>query len=123
MSEPRLTKLELEIMKIVWERGRATSRDVYEALRATRPLAYTTINTMMKILEQKQFLRKWQEERAFVYEPTRPKEAVVKSMVDDFVKRVFDGAATPLLLQLVKDRKLSEKELREIIRMAKEEPE
>jgi len=78
---------------------------------------------MMKILEQKQFLRKWQEERAFVYEPTRPKEAVVKSMVDDFVKRVFDGAATPLLLQLVKDRKLSEKELREIIRMAKEEPE
>ena len=44
-------------------------------------------------------------------------------MVDDFVQRVFNGAAAPLLLQLVKDRKLSEKELREIIRMAKEEPE
>lgn len=123
MNEQGLTKLELEIMKVVWELGRATSRDVYEALRSTRPLAYTTINTMMKILEQKQFLRKWQEERAYVYEPTRPKETVVKTMVDDFVQRVFDGAAGPLLLQLVKDGKLSEKELREIIRVAKEEPE
>jgi len=123
MNDQGLTKLELEIMKVVWELGRATSRDVYEALRSTRPLAYTTINTMMKILEQKQFLRKWQEERTYVYEPTRPKETVVKTMVDDFVQRVFDGAAAPLLLQLVKDGKLSEKELREIIRVAKEEPE
>lgn len=108
-------------MKVVWERERATVRDVYEALRERRQIAYTTVMTMMKILEQKQFLRRWQEDRAYVYEPTRPREAVVKTMVDDFVDRVFNGAATPLLLQLVKDGKLSEKELREIIRMAKEE--
>ncbi len=122
MNEQALTKLELEIMKVVWELGRATSREVYEALQKTRPLAYTTINTMLKILEQKQFLRKWQEERAYVYEPTQPKELVLRSMIDDFVQRVFNGAAAPLLVQLVRDRGLSEKELREIIRMAKEEP-
>ena len=107
-------------MKIVWGLTSATVRDVYEALRKHRQIAYTTVMTMMKILEKKKFLKKTQQERAFVYQPVRPKEQVIRSMVRDFVTRVFDGSAEPLLVHLVKDRHLSEKEVREITRMIQE---
>jgi BlaI family transcriptional regulator, penicillinase repressor len=120
MKSATLTKQELEIMKIVWNRKNATVRDVYEALREQRQIAYTTVMTMMKILEKKKFLKKTQQDRAFVYQPVRPKEQVIRSMVRDFVTRVFDGSAEPLLMHLVKDRHLSEKDVREITRLIRE---
>ena len=112
MKEQLLTKQELEIMKVVWERNQTTVRDVYEILRRERQIAYTTVMTMMKILEKKGFLRKWQEDRAYVYKAVRPKEQIIRNMVRDFVERVFDGAAQPLLAQLVKDKRISEKDLK-----------
>ena len=120
MRSATLTKQELEIMKIVWNRKSATVRDVYEALLQERQIAYTTVMTMMKILEKKKFLKKRQQDRAFVYQPVRPKDQVIRTMVQDFVTRVFDGSAEPLLVHLVKDRHLSEKEVREIARMIEE---
>jgi predicted transcriptional regulator len=117
---PTLTPQELEIMKVVWPLGQATVRDVYEALRARRQIAYTTVMTMMKILEDKGHLRKRQVERAYVYRPAQPEQRMMRSMVREFVDRVFDGSATPLLVQLVKDRRLTEKERREIARLLKE---
>ena len=120
MKISTLTKQELEIMKIVWNRNSATVRDVYEALREQRQIAYTTVMTMMKILEKKKFLKKTQQDRAFVYQPVRPKEQVIRTMVQDFVTRVFDGSAEPLLMHLVKDRHLSEKDVREITRLIRE---
>lgn len=120
MKSETLTKQELEIMKIVWNRKSATVRDVYEALLEQRQIAYTTVMTMMKILEKKKFLKKTQQERAFIYQPVRPKEQVIRTMVQDFVTRVFDGSAEPLLMHLVKDRHLSEKDVREITRMIRE---
>ena len=116
-KSPTLTEQELEIMKIVWAREVATVRDVYEALLERRKIAYTTVMTMMKILEQKKYLRKTQEERAYVYRPTKPKNQVIKGMVREFVDRVFNGSAEPLLVHLLEDRRLSEKELDEIARM------
>ncbi len=107
-------------MKIVWRGGRTTVRDVYEALRERRKVAYTTVLTMMKILETKGYLTKDREERAHVYRPARPENAVVRSMVREFVDRVFNGSARPLLLHLVKDRRLSQEELDELARLLKE---
>jgi len=120
MKLETLTKQELEIMKIVWNRKSATVRDVYEVLLEQRQIAYTTVMTMMKILEKKKFLKKTQQDRAFIYQPVRPKEQVIRTMVQDFVTRVFDGSAEPLLMHLVKDRHLSEKDVREITRMIRE---
>ena len=107
-------------MKIVWRLGQSTVRDVYEALRARRQIAYTTVMTMMKILEEKGHLKKRQVERAYVYRPTQPEQRMMRSMVREFVDRVFDGSAQPLLVQLVKDRRLTEKERREIARLLRE---
>ena len=114
-----LTDQELEIMKIVWQRGAATVRDVYEELLKNRKIAYTTVMTMMGILEQKGRLSKTQRERAYVYTPTEPQGEVVGSMVHDFLKRVFDGSAKPLLVHLLERKDISQKELDEITRLAK----
>ncbi|HYM13893.1 MAG TPA: BlaI/MecI/CopY family transcriptional regulator [Bryobacterales bacterium] len=112
-----LTDQELEIMKIVWRLKSATVRDVYEALLERRKIAYTTVMTMMNILEQKKYLKKSPEDRAYVYRPSRPQSQVIKRMVREFVDRVFNGSAEPLLVHLVEDRRLSEKDLEEIRRM------
>lgn len=115
-----LTPQELEIMKVVWQKGEATVREVYEVLRERRKLAYTTVMTMMKVLEGKGHLKRRAEDRAYVYRPTKPEAAVVRSMVQEFVDRLFDGAAQPLLVHLVKDRRLSKKELEELARQIEE---
>ena len=94
-------------MKVVWGFDTATVREVYEALRKTRPIAYTTVMTMMNVLEDKGYLTKKAEGRAHAYTPTRPRQQVVGAMVRDFLDRVFDGAAGPLLVHLAKDAKLS----------------
>jgi BlaI family transcriptional regulator, penicillinase repressor len=112
-----LTEQELEIMKIVWERETATVRDVYETLLARRKVAYTTVMTMMKILEQKKYLKKNQAERAYVYSPAQPKGQVIGAMVRDFVNRVFNGSAEPLLVHLVEEHNLSRQDLEEISRL------
>jgi BlaI family transcriptional regulator, penicillinase repressor len=114
-----LTEQELEIMKIVWQRKRATVRDVYETLLDRRKIAYTTVMTMMRILEDKGYLKKTAAQRAYVYQPTRPKSQVIRAMVQDFVNRVFDGSAEPLLVQLVKDERLSPEEVERIARLAR----
>jgi len=116
--KPRATLApqELEIMKVVWARRTATVRDVYEELRARRRIAYTTVMTMMNILERKGHLKKRAEGRSFVYQPARPKRQVVGAMVREFLDRVFGGAAEPLLVQLVQDRRLTGRDLADLAR-------
>jgi BlaI family transcriptional regulator, penicillinase repressor len=104
-------------MKIIWRRETATVRDVYEELLKRRKIAYTTVMTALKTLEQKGYLRAAQHERAYVYRPTSPKSQVIKGMVREFVDRVFNGSAEPLVVHLIEDKQLSESELREISRM------
>jgi BlaI family penicillinase repressor len=109
-----LTEQELEIMKVVWNRQTATVRDVYETLRTQRQIAYTTVMTMMRILERKGHLKVSRADRAFLYRPARPRQRVLGEMVQEFLDRVFGGAAEPLVQHLVRDRHLTEDDLREI---------
>ena len=115
--KPVLTAQELEIMKVVWRAGAATVRDVYETLLEHRKIAYTTVMTMMNILETKGYLKKEKNNRAYRYRPARPERAVVGSMVREFVNRVFDGASRPLLVHLVEDAKLTAREREELLRL------
>jgi len=109
-----LTGQELKIMKVVWRLETATVRQVYEELLKQRRIAYTTVMTMMNILEQKGYLKKRQEDRAYVYLSARPQKQVIASMVREFIQRVFNGSAEPLLLHLVEDKQLTEQDLEEI---------
>jgi predicted transcriptional regulator len=117
---PTLTPQELAIMKVVWKLGSATVRDVYDDLRDRREIAYTTVLTMMKILEQKGYLKVERADRAFVYKPVRARQDVLGGMVREFIDRVFDGASRPMLLHLVKQTKLSEKERKALLRAIEE---
>ena len=108
-----LTGQELEIMKVVWDLGKATVRDVYQELLKRRKVAYTTVMTMMNILEQKKYLKKRENERAYLYTPVQSKHKVVSNMVREFIDRVFSGSAEPLLVHLMEDRHVSEDDLRE----------
>jgi predicted transcriptional regulator len=101
-QERKLTDAELEIMHVLWELDGGTVREVHELLNQQRPLAYTTVMTMMNILEEKGHLTRRKEGRAFRYQPVRPKSQVISGMVD---------------LSLVKDHKISKKDLEEIARM------
>jgi predicted transcriptional regulator len=107
-------------MKLVWARESSTVRDVYEALLERRRIAYTTVMTMMKILETKGYLKKRRQDRAFVYRPAHPKNQVIGGMIREFIDRVFNGSAEPLLVHLVKARRIREKDLEKIARMIEE---
>jgi len=113
-----LTAHELEMMKIVWRHeGPVTVRDVYEELRERRAIAYTTVMTGMKTLEQKGYLKTSQQERAHLYQPARPRHQVIREMVREFVDRVFNGSARPLLVHMLEDEQLSEADLRDIAKL------
>ena len=108
-------------MKAIWPRGQATVREVYDELRRRRTIAYTTVQTMMNILETKGHLKRQPGDKAHVYAPARPQQAVVRSMVREFVHRVFDGSARPLLVHLLKEKGLTERERRALQKLLDKE--
>ena len=108
-------------MKIVWGRDKSTVRDVYEAMREKRPVAYTTVMTMMRILEDKGYLKKTLVDRAHVYRPAQRRQQVIGAMVRDFLDRVFDSAPDSLLVHLAKDNKLTDKQRRIVKQLIEEE--
>ena len=112
---PTLTPQELAIMKVVWRKDETTVRDVCDALNLERPVAYTTVMTMMRILEGKGYLTKAVHEKAHLYRPAKPRQQVIGGMVRDFLDRVFDGASDALLVHLARDNKLTAKQ-RKIVR-------
>jgi len=79
------------------------------------------VQTMMNVLETKGHLKREPGEKANVYSPVRPQQAVVKSMVREFVNRVFDGSARPLLVHLLKEKGLTERERRELQKLLDKE--
>ena len=118
---PTLTPQELAIMKVVWRLESATVRDVYESLLARRQIAYTTVMTMMRILEEKGYLKKTVAERAHVYRPVKPRHQVLGAMLRDFVDRVFDGASDAVLVHLAKDNRLTERQRQMVKKMLEED--
>ena len=116
-----LTGQELEIMKVIWPLGQATVREVYDHLKARRTIAYTSVQTMMNILETKGHLEKEPGDKAQTYVPVRPQQTVVRSMVREFVDRVFDGSARPLLVHLLKEKGLTAAERKELQKLLDKE--
>lgn len=118
-----LTGQELEIMKVIWRNGQATVRAVYEDLKTRRAIAYTSVQTMMNVLATKGHLKKEPGDKAQTYVPVRPQQTVVRSMVREFVDRVFDGSARPLLVHLLKEKGLTAAERRELQKLLDKEGE
>lgn len=112
MSAP-LTRVELEIMNVVWERGRVTVHDVCNAL--DRPLAYTTVMTVLKTVEQKRgAVRKVKVGRAFVYEPTMSRDDACLALIGDLRRDLPSSSLKSVVLNLIQDGGISAPDLAEI---------
>ncbi len=118
-SDIRLGRLELQIMNVVWDRGKATVHDVKNALSRRKP-AYSTILTMMRKLEVKGYLEHEVDGRTYVYRPLISQQAVRQGVLGDLVERLFEGSTSLLLTSLVEQNRISENELRQIRKLIEE---
>ena len=118
-SERRLTPVELELMTIVWELGGGTVQEVLEKLPPERPLAYTSVATMLRILEQKGALTSARQGRGFRYEPLLRKADYQAAELGHVVGKVFDGEPVELVRRLVEDG-LTRRQVAELRRLLDE---
>lgn len=110
-SSPKngLTRLELKIMQVIWKRGSCTVSTVQEALKPA--LAYTTVQTMLNILERKGKLRRELEGRAYVYSARVTEEKALGQSLRDLIERMFGGSSEELVMSLLKSRQIDAKRL------------
>jgi BlaI family transcriptional regulator, penicillinase repressor len=114
------TASELEILRVLWERGPSTVRDVHEALREKKDLGYTTVLKLLQIMTVKGTVRRNEEQRAHVYEACQPATETKRQLVGDVLQRVFEGSASELMIHALEGRRTSKKELDELRRLLDE---
>jgi predicted transcriptional regulator len=119
-KSPTLTEAELRLMDILWEKGNATVNDVVSALPPEQPLAYTTVLTMLRILEQKGYLRHEKQSRAFVYFPVIGRDEARLSAVREVVSRFFNNSPELLVLNILEHEKIDAQELARLKQMIQE---
>ena len=110
------TELELDILKVLWRRGESTVRQVREALAPARPLAHTTVITVMNIMVDKGYLEREPRGRSHLYRPRIKEGTVRRRMLSDLVRRAFDGSPAALMLNLLEESDLDRNELAELRR-------
>jgi len=115
-----LTDGELPLMQVLWKKGRATVGDVVASLSADPPLAYSTVLTTLRILEEKGYVQHTKEGRAFVYEPLVVQEEASRKALDSLVNRFFGGSCELLVVNLLKEETIGRAELRRIKKMIAE---
>jgi predicted transcriptional regulator len=107
-----LTEGEQRLMEVIWQRGSASVAEVLEALADRDRPAFNTVQTMLRILEKKGYLRHEERGRAFVYRATVKREDAARAAVRSVVKRFFGNSAGTLALRLLENEELSDEELR-----------
>ncbi len=115
-----LASLQLAIMQVLWEHGEATVAQAREALQSERPLAYTTVATMLSKLEAKGHVRHRAERRVHVYRPALKQEQVRKYMVTDLANRLFRGDVTEMVGQLLDGCEITPEELARLKQLIRE---
>ena len=102
---PRPTDAELGILRVLWQRGPSTVREVQESLNEARPTGYTTVLKTLQIMTEKGLVRRDEQQRAHVYEAHFAQHQTQRQMVGDLLNRVFDGSASNLLMHALATKK------------------
>ena|SRR2546423_234242 len=119
-KQPRPTDAELAILRVLWQRGPSTVREVHETLNRTKPTGYTTVLKFMQIMAEKGLVRRDEEQRAHVYTARVPQEETQQQLVGDLLRRVFNDSPAQLMMQALATKKASAEELAEIRRLLDE---
>jgi BlaI family transcriptional regulator, penicillinase repressor len=115
-----LTEVELRLMNVVWQKGPATAGEVLEALPKDPPTAYSTVVTMLRILEEKGYLRHTKESRAFVYHPVVDRTEASRNAVRHLVRKFFNGSPELLVLNVLEHEWMDAKELKRLKKLIEE---
>ncbi|HZZ70019.1 MAG TPA: BlaI/MecI/CopY family transcriptional regulator [Phenylobacterium sp.] len=116
-SSARPTATELDILRILWERGPSTVREVHEALSAERPIGYTGVLKFLQIMAGKGSVVRNEDQRAHVYQAAEPPETTKRRAAGDLMRKVFAGSASQLVLHALQDKRASAEDIAEIRRM------
>ena len=114
MASTQLGRVQLRIMQVLWEQGRSTAREITDALNAAEPIAHSTVQTLLRGLEEKDAVSHKAEGRTFVFFPLVKENEFKQSASRDLVERVFGGNAGTLVAHLLKNENVSRKEIEEI---------
>ena len=123
MPRPRSehpTPGELEVLKILWGRGRCTAREVWEVLNARRRRHYTSVNSLLNTMADKGLLTRHSDQRAFLYEAAIAREKTQGQLVKDLVGRAFEGSPSGLVLQVLDQCNPSPEEMDQIAKMIRQ---
>ena len=110
-ASPIPTERELEILKILWDQGEASVRDVYERMREKVPIVQNTVQAFLRTMEDKGLVRHRVSGRTFIYKPVVPREQTTRRLTTQFVQHVFDGAIDQLVESVFSHRAPTEEEL------------
>lgn len=119
-KSPTLTEGELRMMNVLWAQGESSVNDVLAALPPDPPLAYSTVLTTLRILEDKGYVKHKKDGRAFLYLPRVPREQAQRSALRLLLSRFFENSAEQLVLNVIKHEKLDAAELRRLRKMIEE---
>ncbi len=114
MSSLKMGKVQLQIMRVLWDRKRANARDITDDLNKQQRIAHSTVQTLLRKLEAKGAVAHDIEDRTFIFYPLVNEENVTKFAYHEFVDRIFSGSAQGLVAYLVKHEEISARELKEI---------
>jgi BlaI family transcriptional regulator, penicillinase repressor len=117
---PKPTVMELAILRVLWDRGPATVRDVHQVLDAEKPTGYTTVLKLLQIMTAKGMVLRNEEARAHVYAARLPAENTKRQLVSDLVQRAFSGSASQLMMHALSGKKTSRAEIDKIRSMLDE---
>lgn len=123
MSKPskQLTRLELQIMKVLWDSGPSNVQAVQDNLPASPKLAYTTVQTMLNVLHRKGWVKRTLRGRAYEYGPLLSRDRAARGAIRDMIDRLFGGSVEGLLMSLVKSKQLNVKKLEELRALVEEQ--
>ena len=104
----------MEVARLLWELGQATVRQMHEAMPAGRTINFTTVQTYLRRLDTKGYVRSWLDGRTRIYAPRVKSSTVIRETVGDLIERLFAGETEPLMRHLIEERGIGEDELREL---------
>ena len=114
MNVPHPTDAELEILRVLWDRGPSTVREVHDVVAVLKPIGYTTVLKQMQVMQQKGLLARSERFRSHVYEAARTRAQTQRQLAASMLRQVFDGSARGLLQSALAGRKVHGRELEEI---------
>lgn len=121
MANTRLGRVQLRIMQVLWEHRQASAREITDLLSRDKPIAHSTVQTLLRKLEKKGAVSHTVEDRTFVFRPAVDRQAVTRSTTRELIERVFGGSAAGLVAYLLREERISRSEIAELRKLIDED--